>query len=169
MKKRTRQSVGRMAAERTAREVSGSHLNGFERFARAAAFMAGRPAAFFAAVAIVVVWLATGPIFGYSDTWQLIINTGTTIVTFLMVFLLQHSQNRDTMALQIKLAELVFALKDANNELATAEDLSEEELSRLHKAYAQKAEQTLKHLEAKRGSDKDEGRPLDRRTRQRAS
>ena len=117
--------------------------------------MAGKSAAFFAALSIVIVWLATGPIFGFSDTWQLIINTGTTIVTFLMVFLLQHSQNRDTMALQLKLADLIIAIEGADNKLATAEDLSERELSALHAEYARKAEQTLKKLEAKRRSTKE--------------
>ena len=126
------------------------HLSLFERFARSASVLAGKPAAFFAALAIVLVWMATGPIFGFSDTWQLVINTSTTIVTFLMVFLLQHSQNRDTLALQIKLADLIIAVRGAKNELATAEDLSDRELAELHKLYALKAQQTLKHLEAKR-------------------
>jgi low affinity Fe/Cu permease len=126
------------------------HLSWFERFARSASVMAGKPASFFAALAIVLAWMATGPIFGFSDTWQLVINTGTTIITFLMVFLIQHSQNRDTMALQIKLADLIIAVRGAKNELATAEDLSERELTELHKLYAIKAQQTLKHLEAKR-------------------
>ena len=126
------------------------HLSLFERFARSASMLAGKPAAFFAALAIVLVWITTGPIFGFSDTWQLVINTGTTIVTFLMVFLLQHSQNRDTMALQIKLADLIIAVRGAKNELATAEDLSDRELTELHKLYALKAQETLKHLEAKR-------------------
>ena len=125
-------------------------LSLFERFARTASVMAGKPMAFFVALAIVVVWIATGPVFGFSDTWQLVINTGTTIITFLMVFLLQHSQNRDTMALQIKLADLIIAVRGAKNELATAEDLSERELTELHKRYALQAQQTLKTLEAKR-------------------
>jgi low affinity Fe/Cu permease len=132
-------------------ELNG-HLSWFERFARATSWLAGKPAAFFAALSIVLGWLATGPIFGFSDTWQLVINTGTTIVTFLMVFLLQHSQNRDTMALQVKLADLIIAVRGAKNELATAEDLSEHELAELHKHYSSKAQQTLKHLEAKRKS-----------------
>jgi low affinity Fe/Cu permease len=126
------------------------HLNAFERFARHASMLAGKPIAFFAALSVVIVWLATGPIFGFSDTWQLVINTGTTIITFLMVFLLQHSQNRDTMALQIKLADLIIAVKGAKNELATAEDLSEHQLAELHEHYARKAQQTLKHLQARR-------------------
>jgi low affinity Fe/Cu permease len=100
-------------------------------------------------------WLATGPVFGFSDTWQLIINTGTTVVTFLIVFLLQHSQNRDTMALQLKLADLIIAIEGTDNKLATAEDLSEHELAELHVDYARKAEQTLKPLEAKRRSARE--------------
>jgi len=126
-------------------------LGRFERFARATALMAGRPAAFFAALSVVILWLVTGPLFGFSDTWQLVINTGTTIVTFLMVFLIQQSQNRDTMAVQIKLAELIISVKAAHNTLATAEDLSEAELTALHKEYCKKAEHTLMHLESRRG------------------
>ena len=146
-----------------------SRLSWFERFARQASMLAGKPVAFFAALTIVLVWLATGPIFGFSDTWQFVINTGTTIVTFLMVFLLQHSQNRDTMALQIKLADLIIAVKGAKNELATAEDLSERELSDLHAHYAHKAEQTLKRLEARRRGGSETAPALDHRTRPRAS
>jgi low affinity Fe/Cu permease len=123
----------------------------FERFARSTALLAGRPVTFFAAVSIVVIWAVTGPVFHFSDTWQLVINTGTTIVTFLMVFLIQQSQNRDTMAVQIKLAELIIAGEAAHNALATAEDLSEQELTLLHQTFSKKAEDTLRHLEAKRG------------------
>jgi low affinity Fe/Cu permease len=92
----------------------------------------------------------TGPLFGYSDTWQLVINTSTTIVTFLMVFLIQNTQNRDTMALQVKLSELIIAMHGAKNRLAVAEDLSEEELERLHKEYCGRAEATLESLEQRR-------------------
>jgi low affinity Fe/Cu permease len=97
-------------------------------------------------VATVIVWALTGPVFGYSDTWQLVINTGTTIVTFLMVFLIQNTQNRDTLALQLKLSELIIAVKDAENRIATIEDLPEEELEKLHQelsAHAQKAGDAL--------------------------
>jgi low affinity Fe/Cu permease len=146
-----------------------NHLSWFERFARGASMLAGKPAAFFSALAIVVAWLATGPIFGFTDTWQLIINTGTTIVTFLMVFLLQHTQNRDTLALQVKLADLIIAVKGAKNELATAEDLSERELADLHADYARKAQQTLERLEAKRRREGAGTPALDRRRRPRAS
>jgi len=131
---------------------SSSWRHWFEQFARTASHAAGKPAAFFAAVTIIVVWLISGPIFGFSDTWQLVINTGTTIITFLMVFLLQHSQNRDTMALQVKLGELIIALKGAHNAVATAEDLSEEELAELHAHHAKQAAETLRRLEATHGT-----------------
>jgi low affinity Fe/Cu permease len=155
MKNRKKITSSRPAAHRARHPDAKTHLDWFERFAHAASLMAGKSAAFFAALSIVVVWLATGPIFGFSDTWQLVINTGTTIVTFLIVFLLQHSQNRDTMALQVKLANLIIAIDGADNQLATAEDLSERELSELHADYARKAEQALKRLEAKRRSAKE--------------
>ncbi|MSP94467.1 MAG: low affinity iron permease family protein [Alphaproteobacteria bacterium] len=131
---------------------NGSH--GFDRFARATALASGRPLTFFLAVGVALVWVVTGPIFGFSDTWQLVINTGTTIVTFLMVFLIQQSQNRDTMAVQIKLAERIIAVKGAHNSLAIAEDLSEQELSALHQEFCRKAEETLEHLEARRARAK---------------
>ena len=149
-KKATKQ--GRAAAAKAV------HPNGngsaFERFARATAVAAGRPYSFLLAVSVVLVWVVTGPLFGFSDTWQLVINTGTTIVTFLMVFLIQQSQNRDTMAVQIKLAELIIAVKGAHNALATAEDLSEPELSALHREFCRKAEETLERLEARRARAK---------------
>jgi low affinity Fe/Cu permease len=114
----------------------------FARFAHHAARLAGKPATFLTAVALIVVWAFSGPLFGFSDTWQLVINTTTTIVTFLMVFLIQNTQNRDSLALQIKLAELIFVMKDTPNRLAVIEDLSDRELERLHKefeAYAARA------------------------------
>ena len=126
--------------EGTKVEIAGGK---FERFARATAFAMGRPAAFLAAGAIVLAWAAAGPLFHYSDTWQLAINTGTTIVTFLMVFLIQQSQNRDTLAVQVKLAELIIAMKGAHNAMATAETLSEGELKELHDDYRKKADETL--------------------------
>ena len=92
----------------------------------------------------------SGPLFHFSDTWQLAINTGTTIITFLMVFLIQQSQNRDTRAIQIKLAELVIAMHGAENKIAVAEDLSERELEALHKHYSERANQALEHLETHR-------------------
>jgi low affinity Fe/Cu permease len=115
------------------------------------AHLAGKPLTFLIAVLIVLVWAFTGPLFGYSDTWQLVINTSTTIVTFLMVFLIQHTQNRDTMAIQLKLAELIIAVHGAENRLAAAEDMSEEELEELHQTYRSRADQTLEHLTRRRG------------------
>jgi low affinity Fe/Cu permease len=114
----------------------------FDSFARRAALLCGKPITFLIAIAVVIIWALTGPLFQFSDTWQLVINTGTTIVTFLMVFLIQNTQNRDTMAVQIKLAELIIALKGAQNQLAIAEELSEEELERLHEQYKMKAHAT---------------------------
>jgi low affinity Fe/Cu permease len=113
----------------------------FSNMACSAAHYAGHPLAFLTAVLLVLIWALTGPLFAYSDTWQLVINTSTTIVTFLMVFLIQHTQNRDTLAVQLKLAELIMAASEAENRLATAEDLSEEELEELHKDFQRRAEE----------------------------
>jgi low affinity Fe/Cu permease len=122
----------------------------FARFAQATAHWTGHPAAFLLAAAVVVVWIVTGPLFNYSNTWQLVINTGTTIVTFLMVFLIQNTQNRDTMAIQLKLSELVLAMKGAKNKFAAIEDLSDKELEELHQECRTRAELTLGHLECRR-------------------
>jgi low affinity Fe/Cu permease len=96
---------------------------------------AGRPGAFIVAVSLVIIWALTGPLFNYSNTWQLVINTGTTIITFLMVFIIQQSQNKDTMALQLKLNELIACNEMASNRLIVIEDLTEEELNVLKKFY----------------------------------
>src|SRR5690349_12811173 len=106
----------------------------FRSFAEATARYSGKPAAFLTAALIVVVWAATGPLFGFGDTWQLVINTGTTIITFLMVFLIQNSQNRDSAALQIKLDELIRTTA-AHNGLLDLEDLDEETLERIRENY----------------------------------
>jgi low affinity Fe/Cu permease len=126
----------------------------FARAACAIAHLSGKPATFLIAVALVILWAVTGPLFGFSDTWQLVINTSTTIITFLMVFLIQNTQNRDTAAIQIKLAELILRLEGADDKLATAEDLSDEELERLHRQYKARAEKTLKSLDHRRGKAK---------------
>ncbi len=130
----------------------------FSWFACAIAHLSGKPAAFMAATGIVIAWAATGPLFNYSDTWQLVINTSTTIVTFLMVFLIQNTQNRDTMALQIKLAELIIVMHGAKNKLATAEDLSDEELEKLHQEYRSRADETLASLTQRRSAKGRGGR-----------
>ena len=126
----------------------------FTRLAQWCATMAGRPITFSVAVAMIVVWLLTGPIFGFSDTWQLIINTSTTIITFLMVFLIQNSQNRDTQAIQIKLDELIRATQGAHVALLNLEDLSEAELRAIRKDYGRLAEIAREHL-AQGGNDTD--------------
>ena len=110
------------------------------RFARWATDWSGSTAAFLLAVLVIVVWLITGPIFGFSDTWQLVINTGTTIVTFLMVFLIQRAQNKDAQAVHLKLNELVAAVQGASNRLINAEGLTEEELKVLHAHYCKLVE-----------------------------
>src|SRR5256712_4651995 len=107
----------------------------FRRFAHTTSQAVGSSWAFILAVAVIVAWAVTGPMFHYSDTWQLVINTGTTIITFLMVFLIQRSQNIDSQAIQIKLNELVAAVKGASNRMINVEDFSEHELELLHKHY----------------------------------
>lgn len=110
------------------------------RFASWVTEWSGSSAAFGVALAIIVVWGVTGPLFHYSDTWQLVINTGTTIVTFLMVFLIQRAQNKDALAVQLKLNEIVAALEGASNRLISVEDLSEDELKVLHIHYQRLAQ-----------------------------
>jgi low affinity Fe/Cu permease len=112
----------------------------FSKFAQWAARQTGRGYTFAAAVLVIVVWAGTGPLFGWSDTWQLIINTGTTIVTFLMVFLIQNTQNRDTQAIQLKLDELIRVSTKARNRLVSLEDLTEEELDRVKSQFERLAE-----------------------------
>jgi low affinity Fe/Cu permease len=111
----------------------------FVRFAANTAHWAGSSSAFIVAFLIVVVWAVLGPFFHYSDTWQLVINTGTTIVTFLMVFLIQNTQNRDTKALQVKLSELILALEAANNKIAAIENASPEELDKAQQEIQERA------------------------------
>lgn len=117
-----------------------------ERVSGWATAWTGSSAAFAIAAGIIVVWLATGPLFGFSDTWQLVINTGTTIVTFLMVFLIQRSQNKDSHAIHLKLNELVAAVQGASNRLINVEDLTEEEVAILHRHYGRLVELAKKDL-----------------------
>ncbi len=119
----------------------------FTYFARWTSRATGHPVAFVAALLIIVVWAVTGPLFGFSDTWQLVINTGTTIVTFLMVFLIQNTQNRDSEAMQLKLDELIRAINGAHNGLLDLEELTEEDLERIkarYEALARKSREDLK-------------------------
>jgi len=111
----------------------------FTRFAKWTSRAAGQPAAFAIAVGVLLLWAASGPVFGFSDTWQLVINTGTTIVTFLMVFLIQNTQNRDAEAMHVKLDELIRSHKTAHNALLDLEELDEEELDRIRSSYEQLA------------------------------
>ena len=113
----------------------------FTRFAKETSRLAGRPTTFIVAALIIVVWALSGSYFGYSDTWQLVINTGTTIVTFLMVFLIQATQNRDTEALHLKLDEIIRAMKGARNSFINLEELDEEELLKLHEEYSRLADE----------------------------
>jgi len=126
----------------------------FARFARWAAVFAGRPLTFIIAVAIIIMWSVSGPIFGFSDTWQLVINTSTTIVTFLMVFLIQNTQNRDTEALQIKLDELIRATRSARNAVLDLEELDEAELDRIRNEYLKLAESAREHIENRKKKGK---------------
>jgi low affinity Fe/Cu permease len=112
----------------------------FQHFANYISHAAGHPATFAAAVSVILLWAVTGPVFGYSDTWQLVINTGTTIVTFLMVFLIQNTQNRESKAVQLKLDEIIRALAGAHNALLNLEELDEKELDAIHKRYLALAE-----------------------------
>jgi low affinity Fe/Cu permease len=122
----------------------------FGSFAQHISHASGHPIAFLLAVLVVVVWGVTGPLFGYSDTWQLVINTGTTIVTFLMVFLIQNTQNRDTLALHLKLSELVFAAKGAKNSYAALENLADDELEELHAEFCERADLARATLDSRR-------------------
>jgi low affinity Fe/Cu permease len=140
----------------------------FSQFAQSTAVWTGHPIAFLLAVVVIVVWVVTGPIFHYSDTWQLVINTGTTIVTFLMVFLIQNTQNRDMLAVQLKLSELVLAMKGAKNSFAALEDLSEAELEELHNDCRARAEFTEQHLVHRRSGGNGDHKPRTSASRKKA-
>ncbi|HEX8323061.1 MAG TPA: low affinity iron permease family protein [Tepidisphaeraceae bacterium] len=130
-------------------EHIGKQSSGFTRFASATAHYSGRPFTFVAAVFVLVVWAATGPFFHFGDTWQLVINTGTTIVTFLMVFLIQNTQNRDSEAIHIKLDELICTIEKANKALLDIEKLDEVELDRMRDDFARVAEQARNEMRDK--------------------
>lgn len=119
----------------------------FNLVAKKASYAAGTPWTFLGAVSIVLIWALTGPVFKFNDTWQLVINTGTTIITFLMVFLIQHSQNADTAAIQIKLDELIRVTAEANNELLDLEELDEERLEEIRRTYEQMARDATNALD----------------------
>jgi low affinity Fe/Cu permease len=127
-----------------------------ERLAMAVTRFASGGAAFLTALALVVLWIATGPLFHYSNTWQLVINTGTTVVTFLMVFLIQRSQNKEALAMQLKLNEIVAALEGASNRLVSIENLSEKELRTLHDHYATLAEMAKRDIDLLKSHSIDE-------------
>lgn len=122
----------------------------FARFARATSRASGRAITFVIALAVIVAWLVTGPLFGFSDTWQLVINTGTTIVTFLMVFLIQNTQNRDAEAVQVKLDELLRVTAGAHNALLDLEELEQRELDRIRESYARLAKEARAGLSSGR-------------------
>ncbi|ACR30680.1 low affinity iron permease family protein [Burkholderia glumae] len=130
------------------------HGQWFSRFSSMLSTATGRPATFILAGGLVIVWAVSGPLFHFSDTWQLVINTSTTIVTFLMVFLIQNTQNRDTAAMQIKLDELIRAVNGAHNALLDLEELDEKELERFRKHYEALAECARRGLR-NGGSDTD--------------
>ena len=131
-----------------------------ERFAHAVTNATGSTAAFIIAFALVIIWGATGPIFHYSENWQLVINTGTTIITFLMVFLIQKAQNKDSMAIQLKLNELVAAHKFASNRLVNVENMSEEEMKVIQKYYAQLSQLTKKEESLQQSHSIDEAEAM---------
>jgi low affinity Fe/Cu permease len=128
----------------------------FERFASAATRFTGSVPAFALALGVILAWAVTGPLFGFSDTWQLVINTGTTVVTFLMVFLIQQTQNKDGLAIQLKLNELVAALEGASNRLINVEDLTGEDLRVLHAHYERLATRAKEAADTKESHSIDE-------------
>jgi len=138
------------------RKRKGKRPSWFTRAAKTASRAAGRPITFIAAVSIILIWAITGPIFQFSDTWQLVINTSTTIITFLMVFLIQNTQNRDTEALQIKLDELIRSMENAHTVLLDLEELDDEELNRIRNDYLKLAKKAREDL---RRGKKDTGVP----------
>jgi low affinity Fe/Cu permease len=138
------------------REPHPAHGSVFERAAHVVTRFTGSTTAFLIAVGVIVAWAVTGPLFGYSSTWQLVINTSTTIVTFLMVFVIQRTQNKESLAVQLKLNEIVAALEGASNRMVNVEDLSEQDLIMLHEHYAALAALAKKEQDLKRSHSVDE-------------
>jgi low affinity Fe/Cu permease len=136
--------------KRKQKEKKNSLAKFFDKFSSKATKVTGKPVAFILACVVVIVWAVTGPVFHFSDTWQLVINTGTTIITFLMVFVIQQSQNKDTIALQIKLNELIAATQGASNRLIDVEDLTPEDLERLKNFYVKLATLAKKEMDLSR-------------------
>jgi len=134
----------------------------FQRFSNKTARISGKPLTFITAVLVIVTWAVSGPLFGFSDTWQLVINTGTTIITFLMVFLIQNTQNRDTIAIQLKLDEIIVALSHAHNAIIDAEDLDDAELETAHEHMKKIAEQSRRSI-TESGLFQDEKKKTGRR------
>ncbi len=130
----------------------------FNQAAKWIARTTGHPGAFIGAVGLIILWAATGPLFGFSDTWQLVINTTTTIVTFLMVFLIQNTQNRDSEAMQVKVDELIRAIGGARNTLLNLEEMDEEEINAVRESYIQLAEAARKELESGKRKGKGQAR-----------
>lgn len=126
----------------------------FTKFAKWTSRVTGKPATFIAAVVIILIWALTGPVFHFSDTWQLVINTGTTIITFLMVFLIQNTQNRDTEALQVKLDELIRSSKAARNQVLNLEELDDDELDEIRLEYYELARKAHQELDERTGKTK---------------
>lgn len=135
----------------TSKIASGSSRSFFTRLSQATAHWAGRPQTFVVALSIIVVWAVSGPFFGFNDTWQLVINTSTTIVTFLMVFIIQNSQNRDTAAMQIKLDELIDKIEGAREELLDLEELDEDKLEEMRLEFERMARKARELREKRSG------------------
>lgn len=134
----------------------------FARFAKWTAHAAGQPKTFLLAATVVLIWAVTGPLFAFSSTWQLVINTGTTIVTFLMVFLIQSTQNRDSVAVQIKLDELILVTRNAHNVLLDLEELTEDDLDRIRGQYEELARKARVDVCRPNGADEGTGIDLER-------
>ena len=137
--------------------------NSFEKLSSVVTKKAGSTQAFIVAFLIIIIWLATGPVFHYSDTWQLVINTGTTIITFLMVFLIQRGQNKESLAMQMKLNELIASSKSASNRLIDVEDLTEGELMTLQRFYAELVKMSKKQRDMRQSHSIEEAAELHER------